>query len=155
MIQITALEVSKRLQTLGYMQNDDFGTYPNNWSEKDRYLISFSIVKGMQEISEFLNRPIEEFVEEMRAFIVDIICAIFLSSKRDIGINADGSITPTGEVKSIKEDSLSVEYDVSASSSSSSSQSPFDEMLLNLRENSYQALQNYRYWYSYSNIISK
>lgn len=148
-LEITSLEISKRLQTLGYMQEIEFGIYPEQWSEKDKYLISYSIQKGMQEVANYLNRNLDDFVEAMKPFVIDIICSLFLSSKRDIGINEDGSITPTGDIKTIKEDTLAVEYDVSNSTSSSSSQSPLDEMLQHLREDSYQALQNYRYWYCY------
>lgn len=145
MIEIKEEEIVKRLQTLQYQADKEY----QDWSTTDKYLVQYSIKKGMRSISSNLNRSIDDFVEEMRENVIDIICSEFLNSKRNIGINEDGSITPpTGDVKSIKEDTLSIEYATDSSSSGSSSNiSPFDEMIDYLKKEAYQNLQSYRYFY--------
>lgn len=150
---ITPLEIANRLQTLGYLKDIEFDKYPEHWSKIDQYLISFSISKGINEIVMKLNRLEEDFVDPMRNDIIDIICSIFLSSKRIIQIDYDNN-TLSGNIKQIKEDTLSIEYDTENNSNSSTA-SPLDEMIDFLRNQAYQNLSVYRYLYPYYQYFSK
>lgn len=143
---ITTIDIFNRLQTLGYMKDkESIEDLPRN----DQNLIVFSIPKGYDSLELFLNRPQKSFEQIMRPYLIDIICAEFLDSKREIGIQDDGSISPTGAIKKIQEEQLKVEYDTSSSTAYRDVSTPFDKMIEYLRNNSYLALQNFRYHYPY------
>lgn len=144
MTEITEFDIEKRLLTLNYKPNPEEG-----WSDTDLDLINISIQKGMNSLELFLNRKKTSFEEIMRPFVIDIICAEFFDSKREIGIQEDGTISPTGAVKKIQEEQLKVEYDTSSSTAYRDVSTPFDKMIEYLRNNSYLALQNFRYHYPY------
>ena len=145
MDEIEDIDIADRLRSIGYLKDKTYG----EWGLEDHYLVDFSIEKGLQEASLHLNRKQDSFTNEMRPFLIDIICAEFFDSKRDIGIQEDGSITPTNRVKKIQEETLRVEYDTASSTAYRDVSTPYDRMIEHLRDQSYRALQNFRYHYPY------
>lgn len=139
-------EIAERLATLGYLQEK---TYPDDWKDYNILLLQKSIEKGCISVSSYLNRTFESLPEEIRSLVIEIICAEFLDSKRDIGLQEDGTISQVANIKKIQEEQLKVEYDTSSSTAYRDVDTPFDKMIKYLRNTSYQALSPYRNHYAY------
>lgn len=170
-------EIAQRLQFLGYGKDlkdiQSSADYPGTgggqvWPIRDQLAIEYSKKRGLNEIAHYLNRSranlLNYFGLDVKEAFLDIICSHFLEAKRDIGINSDGSISAspnaTGDIKTIQEDALRIEYETDSSGGGGSTTkdgeylSPFDEMIQYLKKEAYQSLQSYRYMYPYHRWIS-